>query len=89
MNDDIEVNKRRIGELIKDQDKQLEDLLKVVIKQKEIAKKIDKEISSQNVLLQNLQDDVEITQIKLKSSQKNIDKIVGRTWVEWIKSWFK
>lgn len=88
MNDDVEVNKR-MGELIKEQDKQLEDLLKVVIRQKEIAKAMDKEISSQNVLLENLQDDVEITQIKLNSSQKKIDKIIGRTWLEWIKSWFK
>lgn len=88
MNDDVELNKR-IDYLIKEQDKQLEDLLKVVIRQKEIAKAMDKEISSQNVLLENLQDDVEITQIKLKSSQKKIDRIVGRTWLEWIKSWFK
>lgn len=88
MNDDVELN-RRMGELIKEQDKQLEDLLKVVIRQKEIAKAMDKEISSQNILLENLQDDVEITQIKLKSSQKKIDKIIGRTWLEWIKSWFK
>ena len=88
MNDDVEVNKR-IGRLIQEQDKQLEDLLKVVIRQKEIAKAMDKEISSQNVLLENLQDDVEITQIKLNSSQKKIDKIIGRTWLEWFKSWFK
>ena len=88
MNDDVEVNKR-MGYLIKEQDKQLEELLKVVIRQKEIAKTIDKEISSQNELLQNLQDDVEITQTKLNISQKKIDRIVGRTWLEWIKSWFK
>lgn len=76
-------------QLIKHQDEQLEELLKVVIRQKEIAKTIENEISSQNELINNLKEDVEITQIKLNSSQNKLDKMVGRTWVGWIKSWFK
>jgi regulator of vacuolar morphogenesis len=76
-------------QLMKQQDKQLDELLKVVIRQKEIAKTIESELSSQNKLIDNLKEDVEITQIKLNSSQKKLDKITGRTWVEWVKSWFK
>lgn len=76
-------------QLIKQQDEQLEELLKVVIRQKEIAKTIENEISSQNELINNLKEDVEITQIKLNSSQNKLDKMVGRTWIGWIKSWFK
>jgi septal ring factor EnvC (AmiA/AmiB activator) len=77
-------------QIFEEQDKQLGELLKSVKRQKEIAQLLNNELESQNTLLENLKDDVEITQQKVKLSNKRLDNIVGnqRTWVQWFKSWF-
>lgn len=75
-------------EIMREQDKQLEELLKSIVRQKQIAKQINQEIEGQNVLIDEFQDNVELTQSKLKFSQKRLDKLNGRSWSEWFKSWF-
>ena len=76
--------------MFEEQDKQLEELFKSVKRQREIAQLLNNELESQNELLENLKDDVEITQQKVKLSNKRLDNIVDsqRTWWEWLKSWF-
>lgn len=76
--------------MFEEQDKQLEELFKSVKRQREIAQLLNNELESQNELLENLKDDVEITQQKVKLSNKRLDNIVDsqRTWWEWFKSWF-
>ncbi len=75
--------------IFKEQDKQLEELFKSVKRQKEIAQQLNQELDSQNQLLEDLREDVEITQQKVKLSNKRLDTMVGnqRTWFQWIKSW--
>ena len=75
--------------IFKEQDKQLEELFKSVKRQKEIAQQLNQELDSQNQLLEELREDVEITQQKVKLSNKRLDTMVGnqRTWFQWIKSW--
>ena len=75
--------------IFKEQDKQLEELFKSVKRQKEIAQQLNEELDSQNQLLEELREDVEITQQKVKLSNKRLDTMVGnqRTWFQWIKSW--
>jgi septal ring factor EnvC (AmiA/AmiB activator) len=75
--------------IFKEQDKQLEELFKSVKRQKEIAQQLNEELDSQNQLLEDLREDVEITQQKVKLSNKRLDTMVGnqRTWFQWIKSW--
>lgn len=75
--------------LIKEQDQYLDEILKIVVRQKEIAKTINKEVSSQNILLNELKLETELTKTKLNSSNKILNKMVGKSWLDWFKSWFK
>lgn len=76
--------------IFQEQDKQLEELFKSVKRQKEIAHALNKELDTQNQLLEVLKEDVELTQEKVRVSNKRLNHIVGsqRTWSEWFKSWF-
>lgn len=76
--------------IFQEQDKQLEELFKSVKRQKELATSLNKELESQNYLLEVLKEDVEITQMKVNLSNKRLNNIVEgqRTWVQWFKSWF-
>lgn len=76
--------------IFEEQDKQLEELFKSVKRQREIAQLLNTELESQNKLLENLKEDVDITQVKVNLSNKRLNNIVGsqRTWVQWFKSWF-
>lgn len=75
--------------IFKEQDKQLEELFKSVKRQKEIAQQLNEELDSQNRLLEDLREDVEITQQKVKLSNKSLDIIIGNqgTWYQWLKNW--
>jgi hypothetical protein len=72
--------------IFKEQDKQLEELFKSVKRQKEIAQQLNQELDSQNQLLEDLREDVEITHQKVKLSNKRLDTMEGK-WFQWIKSW--
>ena len=72
--------------IFKEQDKQLEEMFKSVKRQKEIAQQLNQELDSQNQLLEDLREDVEITQQKVKLSNKRLDTMEGK-WFQWIKSW--
>jgi regulator of vacuolar morphogenesis len=76
--------------IFQEQDKQLEELFKSVKRQKEIAQALNTELDSQNQLLENLKEDVDITQSKVNVSNKRLNNIVGsqKTWFQWFKSWF-
>lgn len=76
--------------IFQEQDKQLEELFKSVKRQKEIAQALNTELDSQNQLLENLKEDVDITQSKVNVSNKRLNDIVGtqKTWIKWFKSWF-
>lgn len=76
--------------IFKEQDKQLDELFKSIKRQREIAQELNNELESQNQLLENLREDVELTQEKVNLSSKSLNNIVEgqRTWGQWIKSWF-
>ena len=75
--------------IFEEQDKHLEELFKSIKRQKEIGHLLNEELESQNQLLEELREDVEITQQKVKLSNKRLDTMVGNqiTWFQWIKSW--
>ena len=76
--------------IFKEQDEQLDELFKSIKRQREVAQQLNQELDSQNQLLEDLKKDVEITQKKVKLSNKKLDAMIEnkRTWGQWIKNLF-
>jgi hypothetical protein len=67
-------------------DSELESLLEIIKRQKEIANKMYNELELQNKLIPKITKIVDNKDKKITSLTKSIP--ISRTWYDWFKSWF-
>lgn len=65
---------------------ELESLLEIIKRQKEIANKMFNELELQNKLIPKITKTVDNKEIKIINLTKSIP--ISRTWYDWFKSWF-
>lgn len=65
---------------------ELESLLEIIKRQKEIANKMFNELELQNKLIPKITKTVDNKEIKITNLIKSIP--ISRTWYDWFKSWF-
>jgi regulator of vacuolar morphogenesis len=67
----LQLNKSMVGE----QDQQLDTLLSIVSRQKEIGRRIGEELDDQNNLLRDMDERADIVSTKLKNASKSLKRL--------------
>jgi syntaxin 8 len=82
----IETLKSEQKQILKEQDKGLDNLSQVIARQKKLAMRIGTEIEDQNVIIDNIAEQMDHTSDRVNSETRNVQNISDRdsTWSYWL-----
>lgn len=82
----IETLKSEQTQILKEQDKGLENLSQVIARQKKLAMRIGTEIEDQNEIIDNIAVQMDNTSVRVNSETQNVSRVTERdsTWSYWI-----